>query len=74
MASNETRTNTSSLSGITPFGILSVLPTLKSLRFTNTGKLTDAGMETFAGLKNLENFSFVGTAITGRCCVKQFAR
>ncbi|MCB1209385.1 MAG: G protein-coupled receptor LGR4 [Verrucomicrobiales bacterium] len=45
---------------------LANLTQLKSLRFTNNGKLTDAGMAYFAGLKNLENFSFVGTAITGR--------
>jgi hypothetical protein len=42
------------------------LKNLKTLRFTNNGKLTDAGMEHLAGLKNLENFFFVGTAITGR--------
>src|SRR3954463_6216123 len=41
------------------------LTSLKTLRFTNNGKLTDAGMEQLAGLKNLESFSFVGTAITG---------
>lgn len=39
---------------------------LKTLRFTNNGRLTDAGMLRLAGLKNLEQFSFVGTAITGR--------
>jgi len=39
---------------------------LKTLRFTNNGKLTDAGMVKLAGLKDLESFSFVGTAITGR--------
>ena len=39
---------------------------LKTLRFTNNGKLTDAGMVQIAGLKDLESFSFVGTAITGR--------
>jgi hypothetical protein len=44
---------------------LANLKNLKSLRFTNNGKLTDAGMETFSGLKNLETFAFVGTAITG---------
>jgi hypothetical protein len=49
---------------------LAKLANLKSLRFTNNGKLTDAGMETFAGLKNLENFSFVGTAITGSAYAK----
>lgn len=46
------------------------LKNLKSLRFTNNGKLTDAGMEKFAGLKNLENFSFVGTVMTGRAYAK----
>jgi len=45
---------------------LAKLTNLKTLRFTNNGKLTDAGMATFAGLKNLETFSFVGTAITGK--------
>ena len=43
---------------------------LKTLRFTNNGKLTDASMERLAGLKNLETFSFVGTAITGRAYAK----
>lgn len=42
------------------------LTRLKSLRFTNNGRLTDAGMAQLAGLKELENFSFVGTAITGK--------
>lgn len=42
------------------------LKNLKSLRFTNNGKLTDAGMEQLAGLNQLQNFSFVGTQITGR--------
>lgn len=46
------------------------LTNLKSLRFTNNGKLTDAGMERLAGLKNLERFSFVGTAITGNAYAK----
>lgn len=46
------------------------LTKLKTLRFTNNGKLTDAGMETFAGLTNLETFSFVGTQITGRAYAK----
>lgn len=45
---------------------LGKLTNLKTLRFTNNGKLTDVGMATFAGLKNLETFSFVGTAITGK--------
>jgi hypothetical protein len=46
------------------------LTNLKTLRFTNNGKLTDAGMEHLAGLKNLETFSFVGTGITGRAYAK----
>ncbi len=49
---------------------LGKLTNLKTLRFTNNGKLTDAGMEQLAGLKNLETFSFVGTAITGRAYAK----
>ncbi len=48
---------------IAPIGKLT---NLKTLRLTNNGKLTDAGMEKLAGLRNLESFSFVGTAITGR--------
>jgi hypothetical protein len=46
------------------------LTNLKTLRFTNNGSLTDAGMEQLAGLKNLEQFSFVGTKITGRAYAK----
>ncbi len=46
------------------------LTNLKTLRSTNNGKLTDDGMEQLAGLKNLEQFSFVGTAITGRAYAK----
>lgn len=46
------------------------LTNLKSLRFTNNGPLTDAGMEQLAGLKNLESFSFVGTKITGQAYAK----
>ena len=45
---------------------LAKLTNLKSLRFTNNGKLTDAGMAQLASLKNLENFSFVGTQMTGK--------
>ncbi len=52
---------------ITPLG---KLEKLKTLRFTNNGKLTDAGMEKLAGLKNLEAFSFVGTGITGAAYAK----
>src|SRR6476646_5021146 len=46
------------------------LTNLKTLRFINNGKLTDAGMEQLAGLKNLESFSFIGTAITGNAYAK----
>lgn len=45
---------------------LAKLTNLKVLRFTNNGKLTDAGMAQLAGLRNLENFSFVGTQMTGK--------
>lgn len=46
------------------------LTNLKTLRFTNNGPLTDVGMEQLAGLKNLEQFSFVGTKITGKAYAK----
>jgi hypothetical protein len=45
---------------------LAKLANLKVLRFTNNGKLTDAGMAQLAGLTKLENFSFVGTQMTGK--------
>jgi hypothetical protein len=45
---------------------LAKLTNLKVLRFTNNGKLTDAGMAQLAGLTKLENFSFVGTQMTGK--------
>ncbi|MBJ7391999.1 MAG: G protein-coupled receptor LGR4, partial [Chthoniobacterales bacterium] len=49
---------------IAPLGRLT---NLKSLRFTNNGRLTDAGMGQLAGaMKGLEGFAFVGTAMTGR--------
>ncbi len=53
--------------GIAPIGKLT---NLKSLRFTNNGKLSDAGLEKLAGLKNLEAFSFVGTAMKGHAFAK----
>lgn len=49
---------------------LGKITSLKTLRFTNNGKLSDVGHEHLAGLKNLENFSFVGTAMTGRAYAK----
>ena len=52
---------------ITPLGKLS---NLKTLRFTNNGKLTDAGLEKLAGLKQLETFSFVGTGMQGHAYAK----
>ncbi len=45
---------------------LSRLTNLRVLRFTNNGKLTDAGMAQLAGLTKLESFSFVGTQMTGK--------
>jgi hypothetical protein len=47
-------------------GPIGKLTNLKVLRFTNNGKLTDAGMAQLAGLKQLEAFSFVGTQMTGK--------
>lgn len=52
---------------ISPLGKLT---TLKTLRFTNNGKLTDAGMEKLSGLTNLESFSFVGTGMKGHAYAK----
>jgi Leucine Rich Repeat (LRR) protein len=49
---------------------LAGLTNLKSLRFTNNGKLSDAGLEKLAGLKNLEVFSFVGTGMQGHAFAK----
>ncbi len=45
---------------------LARLTNLRILRFTNNGKLSDAGMAQLAGLNRLENFSFVGTQMTGK--------
>lgn len=52
---------------ITP---LAKLTKLKSLRFTNNGKLTDAGLEKLAGLKLMESFSYVGTGMKGHAFAK----
>ena len=49
---------------------LGQLTNLKSLRFVNNGKLSDAGLEHLAGLKQLESFSYVGTAMQGRAFEK----
>ena len=49
---------------------LGKLTNLKTLRFTNNGKLTDAGLEKLAGLKQLETFSFVGTRMQGHAYAK----
>ncbi len=49
---------------------LANLTNLKSLRFTNNGKLTDIGLEHLAGLKQLENFSYVGTGMQGHAFAK----
>jgi len=49
---------------------LAKLTGLKSLRLTNNGKITDAGMEQLADLSNLETFALVGTEITGKAYTK----
>ena len=41
------------------------LKNLKLLKFTNNGKLSDAGLQQLAGLSQVENFSFVGTGMKG---------
>lgn len=46
------------------------LTNLKTLRFTNNGKLSDLGLEHLAGLKNVETFSFVGTGMKGHAFAK----
>ena len=49
---------------------LGKLTNLKTLRIINNGKLTDAGLEQLAGLKNLKNFGFIGTGIQGHAYAK----
>lgn len=49
---------------------VSGLSKLRTLRFTNNGKLTDKGLEQLSGLKQLETFSFVGTAMQGHAYAK----
>jgi len=49
---------------------LGKLTNLKKLTFTNNGKLTDAGLEHLAGLKQLETFAFVGTEMKGHAFEK----
>lgn len=46
------------------------LPNLKTLRFTNNGKLSDIGLEKLAALKAMETFSFVGTGMKGHAFAK----
>ena len=49
---------------------LGKLTSLRSLRFVNNGKLTDAGLEHLAGLRQLEAFSYVGTGMKGHAFAK----
>ena len=49
---------------------LGKLTNLKTLRFTNNGKLSDVGLAHLSGLKNLEQFSFVGTGMQGHAYAK----
>ncbi|KAF0180650.1 MAG: G protein-coupled receptor LGR4 [Limisphaerales bacterium] len=49
---------------------LAKLTSLRSLRFVNNGKLSDAGLEHLAGLRNLTNFAYVGTAMKGHAFAK----
>ncbi|HWE04323.1 MAG TPA: hypothetical protein VG326_18100 [Tepidisphaeraceae bacterium] len=52
---------------IAPIGQLT---NLKSLHFTNNGKLTDAGLEHLADLKQIESFGYVGTQMKGHAFAK----
>jgi hypothetical protein len=49
---------------------LGKLANLKSLRFVNNGKLTDAGLENLAGLKSMESFGYIGTSMLGHAFAK----
>ena len=49
---------------------LAKLTNLKSLRFVNNGKLSDAGLAHLAGLKGMTNFGYVGTAMQGHAFAK----
>ncbi|MFM8470179.1 MAG: G protein-coupled receptor LGR4 [Limisphaerales bacterium] len=49
---------------------LAKLTNLKSLRFVNNGKLSDAGLDHLANLRNLTNFAYVGTAMKGHAFAK----
>lgn len=49
---------------------LAKLTNLKSLRFVNNGKLSDAGLEQLAGLKGMTNFGYIGTAMQGHAFAK----
>ncbi len=44
---------------------LAKLAALKSLRIINQSKLNDEGLAHLAGLKQLESFAYIGTAMTG---------
>jgi hypothetical protein len=52
---------------IAPIGKLA---NLKSLKFVNNGKLTDAGLAQLAGLRNVESFGYIGTATQGHAFAK----
>lgn len=49
---------------------LANLSNLKSLTFVNNGKLTDVGLEHLAGLRQLENFGYIGTQMQGHAFAK----
>ncbi len=51
-------------------GPLANLTHTKALRFTNNGKLSDAGLAKLAGLKQLESFAFIGTQMQGHAFAK----
>jgi hypothetical protein len=49
---------------------LGQLTNLKSLHFTNNGKLSDAGLEHLANLKQIGSFGYVGTQMKGHAFAK----
>ena len=49
---------------------LAKLTNLRSLRFVNNGKLSDAGLEHLASIRSLTNFAYVGTAMKGHAFAK----
>ncbi|MFT5123414.1 MAG: hypothetical protein ACI97B_002047 [Verrucomicrobiales bacterium] len=50
--------------------LLAKLTNLTTLKIANNGKLSDAGLESLAEMRQLEYFNFVGTSMTGKAFSK----